>query len=118
MRGALMISSTYEHTEALVISISSVILYGILLGASLHQLRVHHNLKENNNGGSFIEFKLVFFYVMAISALFSLPLWIGCLAIGTPSSCDWEGPSYYILWSLHLLALIGFSFCVGQSIIC
>ena len=104
----------YEHTAALVISLCSLLLYSALFAASLHQLRIHLRLKDASTGGSFIEFKLVFFFVMGGSALFSLPLWVGCLAAGSPSNCQWEGPFYYIFWSFHLLALIGFSFCVGK----
>jgi hypothetical protein len=104
----------YEHTAALVISLCSILLYSGLLGASLHQIKVHTLLKNSGGGGSFIEFKLVFFWVMAVSALFSLPLWVGCVATGSPAECQWHGPFYYTFWSFHLLALIGFSFCVGE----
>ena len=104
----------FQHTAALVISLCSSFLYSGLFVASLHQLRVHLRLKEASTGGSFIEFKIVFFGVMAGSALLSLPLWLGCLAAGSPAKCQWYGPFYYIFWSFHLLALIGFSFCVGK----
>jgi hypothetical protein len=104
----------YEHSAALVIAICSVVLYTALLLSSLQQLHVHCYLKKSLLGGSFIEFKIVFFSVLAMSALFSLPLWVVCLVAGSPSNCEWHGPSYYTCWSFHLLALIGFSFCVGK----
>mmetsp|Transcript_4006 Transcript_4006/g.6804 ORF Transcript_4006/g.6804 Transcript_4006/m.6804 type:complete len:563 (+) Transcript_4006:27-1715(+) len=103
----------YEHTAALVIAISSLVLYICLLGASIYQIRVQKRLRDASSGGSFVEFKLVFFTVLATSALFSLPLWVGCLLAGSPSTCEWHGPYYYTCWSFHLFALIGFSFCVG-----
>lgn len=104
----------YEHTAALVIAISSLVLYICLLGASIYQIRVQKRLRDASSGGSFVEFKLVFFTVLATSALFSLPLWVGCLLAGSPSTCEWHGPYYYTCWSFHLFALIGFSFCVGM----
>ena len=104
----------YESTAALIMSVCSLFLYSSLLFASLYQIRVHKISQKSGKGGSFIEYKLVFFYVMALSAFLSLPLWVGCMAWGCPSNCQWHGAIYYVLWSGHLLALIGYSICVGK----
>jgi hypothetical protein len=43
----------------------------------------------------------------------SLPLWGVCALLGGPHDCQWESRTYAFCWSLHLLALVGYSAAIG-----
>lgn len=88
-------------------------MYAILFLASINQYAKHRKIDVQRRKGHFNHCKLTFFAMLAISSAASLPLWVACVAYGGPDDCQWNGPGYAVCWSLHLIALTGFSCCVG-----
>lgn len=91
---------------------------GIVAYTTLFIRCVYLYLKHLNQEGSrlyanFRRLKLLFFALLATSALYSIPLWVECIILDAPNDCEWEGGSYAVCWGLHLLALVGFSGCIG-----
>jgi hypothetical protein len=56
---------------------------------------------------------LIFLGLLGISAALSIPLWGICVLLGGPNDCQWQSRSYAFCWSLHLLALVGYTSTIG-----
>jgi hypothetical protein len=95
------------------IATASLVMYSILFLASVYQYARHRRINEKRTKSNFNQCKLTFFAVLAISSAASIPLWVACVAYGGPDDCQWDGAGYAVCWSLHLIALTGFSCCVG-----
>lgn len=62
--------------------------------------------------GRYDEPKIMFFFILCVSACLDIPSYIGCLSVGTPRDCEWESPSYPVFWCFHLIALCGYAFAI------
>lgn len=91
------------------VAILSLLLYSSLLVVTIHQFYVIRNRRISK----FKDFKLIFLGILAVSAALSLPLWGVCAILGGPHDCQWQSGSYAFCWSLHLLALVGYSTSIG-----
>jgi hypothetical protein len=70
------------------------------------------SLRSSSNNGKFDDQKLLFFLVLAVSAMLDVPLYIGCIATGGPTDCEWDGLAYPILWCMHLIACTGYALSI------
>lgn len=101
------------RTNALVVSIISIFMYSLLFYISVMQYLRHSAGTANFVSRKYLTSKRAFFAVLAASSFTSLPLWLGCAIKNGPSMCQWNDVSFPIVWSLHLLSLVGYSFCLG-----
>ncbi len=69
------------------------------------------NIKSNDTS-RYDEPKIMFFMVLSISAMLDIPTFVGCLAVGSPRDCEWNGESYQAFWCFHLIALCGYAFVI------
>lgn len=114
--------------EAETVSAISIILYGLLSLTSLYywfRLRKNRNIditKIESVKAQYIiskqqfarESKSFFFFVLFLSSLFDIPFYVGCLTDGGPHhECVWGGAWHTVVWSFHLLALFGYTLCLG-----
>lgn len=56
--------------------------------------------------------KQIFFAVLTASSLLDVPFYVACL-FANKDDCLWFNTAHTIVWSLHLLALIGYGFTLG-----
>ena len=95
------------------VAVISLLMYSILLIASVYQYVRHRGIDVSKARSNFNQCKLSFFAILAVSSAASIPLWLACVARAGPDDCQWNGPGYAFCWSLHLIALTGYSCCVG-----
>jgi hypothetical protein len=57
--------------------------------------------------------KQIFFCLIAISALFDMPYYLGCIVDSGPKDCEWDNDSFTIVWSVHLIASTGYAIAMG-----
>ncbi len=104
--------------EDIAIASVSVLLYAALaITSAYYYLKFRHIIKMKNSNphcdyGRYDEPKIIFFLVLLICATLDLPMYIGCLAEGGPTDCEWDSVTYPIFWSMHLLALCGYAFSI------
>jgi hypothetical protein len=101
--------ATSRFGEFYLVAVVSLILYAALLGITIQQYYVISQRRV----GKFNNFKLIFLVILGVSAALSLPLWGACVILGGPHDCQWESKTYLFCWSLHLLALVGYSTAIG-----
>lgn len=113
--------TTVNNTE--VIAVISILLYfSVSLRSGYLFLLYFSNNKKTTNILSVIGTerwkkiafeKRVFFVVLAISALMDAPFYIACAWIGKDNECFWTSPAHSSMWCLHLLAMCGYTYCLG-----
>lgn len=74
---------------------------------------VHSEFDSQISRGKYDDTKMLFFAVLALSAIFDTPFFIGCIYENGPTDCEWDNESFTVCWALHILALCGYAFCVG-----
>ncbi len=101
------------------VAIVSIFLYAALAVTSafyfikFRQIKINKlSQKTTDNNGRYDEPKILFFLVLCISAVLDIPAFIGCLSIGSPRDCEWDGVSYRVFWCFHLIALCGYAFAI------
>jgi uncharacterized membrane protein YozB (DUF420 family) len=55
----------------------------------------------------------VFYCLLFISACLDLPFVVGCFVHHAPNECRWDNSWYFLTYSMHLVALIGYFICMG-----
>lgn len=104
--------------DEIYLAAASIFLYSIIAALSgyyfwhLTQAHRKRRLGVPAEVGRFDPPKILFFQVLFVSAILDLPMYFGCIAMGGPTDCEWDGVSYPIFWCLHLIALIGYTFSV------
>jgi hypothetical protein len=103
-----------DHDASFVVAWVSIVLYGSLSAVCLRQASTFRRvLRGELEGGQYAKAKFIFFLVMGVSALFELPVYIGCVSKGGPNSCYWdEDGTHNLAWCFHLVATCGFLYCI------
>jgi hypothetical protein len=93
-----------DHDASFVVAWVSIVLYGSLSAVCLRQASTFRRvLRGELEGGQYAKAKFIFFLVMGVSALFELPVYIGCVSKGGPNSCYWdEDGTHNLAWCFHL----------------
>jgi hypothetical protein len=113
----------YTHDAALSVAVLSIILYSFVAAVSYHYYHKFVEIEKINEGvslsvyyrtniGRYDDAKKLFFRILMISSLMEIPSYIGCLATGCPTDCEWDSLSQIFFWFLHLLALCGYALCI------
>jgi hypothetical protein len=55
----------------------------------------------------------IFFFVLGVSALLDLPMYVGCIEQQGPTDCEWDNYQYSLFLGLHFVALCGYFYCLG-----
>ena len=63
-------------------------------------------------GGRYATPKFVFFVVLGLSAMFDIPLFVGCIVQDGPVDCEWNSPSYVTFWLFHVFATCGYAYAI------
>ncbi len=92
----------------------SVVLYSFVAVLALERFLKFHGVP--NEMKSWI-YKKYFFGVLFFSALADIPFWLTCLAYKGPSTCVVENSSFPIFLCFHFMALCGYAFCLGITVV-
>jgi hypothetical protein len=108
------------RTDVILLASLSIVFYGLLAITAVYYYRKFYIIQTKNpttryyrsNVGKFDDAKAWFFLILAICALSDIPLFVGCLAMDGPRDCEWNNPSYPVLWFLHIAAIWGYAYTI------
>lgn len=113
-------TTPYSRDEVLSVAAVSIFLYGFLFSSSFYFF-VKLLLKPKTTSYSVAttfemqmdDSRKLFFAIISFSALFDMPVYVGCIAYNGPSDCEWDGALYKSFWMLHLFAVGGYAMALG-----
>ena len=70
------------------------------------------SLRSSSDNGKFDDQKILFFFVLTVSAVLDIPMYVGCIVNGGPTDCEWDGIGYPVLWCMHLISCTGYALSI------